>query len=198
MSTTQTDPTTRSRRGLVIGAIITAVVVIGIALWLVFGDAPAEVSIEDAAGAASTETAADSSTTGTSSAISAGGVQGTWTVTTDAQPYSLEDSTGTFVGFRIAEELSRVGAATAVGRTPEVTVGEVVGATAVGDLTVNGVTQPVEVPLEAGVADNGLLVVTGTIDVLLSDYGVTAPSAPIVVSVSDEETVEIQLYLTPG
>ena len=34
--------------------------------------------------------------------------------------FSYEDSTGTFVGFRVEEELTGIGSATAVGRTPEV------------------------------------------------------------------------------
>jgi hypothetical protein len=41
-----------------------------------------------------------------------------------------------------------------------------------------------------------VLTVVGTFDIALSDYGVEAPSAPIVVSVEDHAVVEIQLFLT--
>ena len=35
----------------------------------------------------------------------------------------------------------------------------------------------------------------GTIDLLLSDLGIEAPSAPIVLSVSDAASIEVQLFL---
>lgn len=41
-------------------------------------------------------------------------------------------------------------------------------------------------------------VITGAFDIALYDYGVQAPSAPIVVSVEDTGTVELQLFLTPS
>ena len=44
--------------------------------------------------------------------------------------FSFEDSTGTFVGFRVQEELSGIGSTTAVGRTPEVS----------GTMTIDGTT----------------------------------------------------------
>lgn len=42
------------------------------------------------------------------------------------------------------------------------------------------------------------MVVTGSVDVALSDFDVTAPTAPIVLSVADTATVELQLYLSPA
>ncbi|HKJ56516.1 MAG TPA: hypothetical protein VJ978_11060, partial [Nitriliruptoraceae bacterium] len=45
---------------------------------------------------------------------------GTWTVDTSVEEFSIDDTAGTFVGFRIAEELSSVGSTTAIGRTPVV------------------------------------------------------------------------------
>lgn len=77
------------------------------------------------------------------------------------------------------------------------TTGAQVSATAVGELTVHGVTRPVEVPLEAAFVD-GLVVVTGSVDVTISDVDVTAPTAPIVLSVADTATVELQRYLSPA
>jgi hypothetical protein len=38
--------------------------------------------------------------------------------------------------------------------------------------------------------------VIGTTEVSFADYGVTAPTAPIVASVEDHATVELQLYFT--
>lgn len=49
-----------------------------------------------------------------------GDLTGTWSVDTSIGEFSFADSTGTFVGFRVQEELSSIGSTTAVGRTPEV------------------------------------------------------------------------------
>ncbi|MET0457685.1 MAG: YceI family protein, partial [Ilumatobacteraceae bacterium] len=55
---------------------------------------------------------------------------GTWNVDTTIGEFNDEDSTGTFVGFRIDEELSGIGSTTAVGRTPDVS----------GSITIDGTT----------------------------------------------------------
>ncbi len=47
-------------------------------------------------------------------------IAGTWTVNTSMVPFSSEDGTGSFVGYRVDEELT-LGAVTAVGRTGDVT-----------------------------------------------------------------------------
>ena len=39
------------------------------------------------------------------------------------------------------------------------------------------------------------VVVVGSTEIVFSDYGVTVPSAPIVVSVADRGTLELQLLL---
>lgn len=64
-----------------------------------------------------------------------------------------------------------------------------------GELAVHGVTRAVEVPLEIAVVD-GVAVVTGTLEIAFGDYGVQVPTAPVVLSVEDSGTVELQLYLT--
>ena len=69
--------------------------------------------------------------------------------------------------------------------------------TATGDLTIHGVTKSVEIPLEAQLVD-GTVVLVGSTEVTFSDYGVEVPSAPVVVSVSDTGTLELQLLLTKG
>ena len=76
-----------------------------------------------------------------------------------------------------------------------VPTGEAVSVTAVGDLEIHGVTQPVEFALDAQVKD-GTLVVVGSTEITFSDFGVAVPEAPIVVSVSDTGTVEVQLLFT--
>ena len=73
--------------------------------------------------------------------------------------------------------------------------GEAVTVTAVGDLTIKGTTLPVEVPLTAQLVGE-IITVTGQLEVLFSDYDVEVPSAPIVVSASDDGVVEILLFLT--
>ena len=73
--------------------------------------------------------------------------------------------------------------------------GERVTVTAAGNLTVHGVTQPVEMPLTAEL-QNGVIVVFGQLELALADYGIDTPSAPIVVSVDDSAVLELQLFLT--
>ena len=181
-----------------------------------------------------------------------------WLVDTELVTFDFDAGTGTFLGFRIDEELTTVGATTAVGRTPDVegsllladtlldaasvtgdltalttdisqrdsraqramrtdtfptstfeltgavdlgevpTTGETLRVEATGDLTLGGVTQPVTSVIEAVLLDADRLLVTGSFEVLLSDFDLTAPSAPIVVSVADTATIEFQLYLSPA
>lgn len=263
---------TRSR--LTIAAVVVLVAAIGGVAWYLLRPAPSEVDLSAAlqqiggadtlpSEATSDPTVADpvdeTTDTTTDGAADApaedDGVEGTWTVSTDTADFDVADTTGTFVGFRIVEELADVGVTDAVGRTPEVTGtlivdgttitdaafdadltsivsdrslrdsriqdaldtathpiatftlteliemdavpadGETVTVEAVGELTVHGQTDTVTVPLEAAVSD-GVLVVTGSFEVELATYGVTVPSAPIVVSAEDVATVELQLFLT--
>jgi polyisoprenoid-binding protein YceI len=51
-------------------------------------------------------------------APAAGGIDGTWTVTTEIGDFA--DFTSSWVGFRVAEVLERIGETEAVGRTPNV------------------------------------------------------------------------------
>lgn len=180
-------------------------------------------------------------------------LDGLWTVD-HSRAFDRAAGRGTFVGYRIEEELENIGSSTAVGRSPEVEgevifvgrtvadvridadltalesddgrrdsrvrrhlgpdaratfelaepidlpevppVGEVIELTTTGTLTILEVSREVEVDLQAVVADTGLLV-TGSTRIRLPDYGVEAPSAPIVLSVSDEAVLEWQLFLVP-
>lgn len=73
--------------------------------------------------------------------------------------------------------------------------GEPVSVTATGELTIHGVTQPVDIPLEARLVD-GTIVIVGSVEIAFSDYDVEVPSAPVVLSVEDVGTMELQLLLT--
>ncbi len=72
--------------------------------------------------------------------------------------------------------------------------GELVTATATGELTLNGVTNLIDIPLEAQLVD-GMILITGSTDISFADYGVTVPSAPVVLSVEDDGILEFQLWL---
>lgn len=62
------------------------------------------------------------------SAVS-GDVSGTWNVDTGSGEFDYEDATGSFVGFRITEELRSIGNTTAVGRTGDITGSMVIDGT---------------------------------------------------------------------
>lgn len=76
-----------------------------------------------------------------------------------------------------------------------VDAGQTVTVDATGNLTVHGVTQNVTIPLTASL-ESGVIVVTGQIELALADYGISAPSAPIVASVEDTTVLELQVFLT--
>jgi polyisoprenoid-binding protein YceI len=73
--------------------------------------------------------------------------------------------------------------------------GEAVAVTAVGDLTIHGVTQRVQFPLEAKLVQDTVVIV-GSLDISFADYGVEVPDAQIVLSVEDHGILEVQLLLT--
>lgn len=109
--------------------IVTAAVAVGIvvvvglgAWWFLREEAPSEVSLETAAESVSTTTTSAGSSANTSPAT---GIEGRWSVDTASGTFDYETATGSFVGFRIDEELVGIGGIQAVGRTGEVT-GELV------------------------------------------------------------------------
>ena len=195
-------------------------------------------------------TSAPTSTTQVLDLVETGGVAGTWMVDTSIGSFGIDESTSSFVGFRIQEVLARgIGEVTAVGRTPlvdgtlnfiegsltkaEITADltelrtdrsmrdskvqsalntkthpnavfilnktipvnseQMIESTVPGSLTVNGVTNQIEVELQAQLVGQ-IMTVVGKFEVTLSDYQVEAPSAPVVVSVEDEAIVEFQLF----
>jgi polyisoprenoid-binding protein YceI len=164
-------PSRKKRRLRIAAAIAVLVIAAGAALvwWYLRDDAPDAVSITDAAAqvtepttdaatastaAATTPAATDgaAATTAapatTAAAAAAGDVSGTWTVDTSIGEFNYEDSTGTFVGFRVEEELQGLGSVTAVGRTPVVT-----GSLEIDGTTVNAVT--IEADMSAITTNDG-------------------------------------------
>jgi polyisoprenoid-binding protein YceI len=101
---------------------------------------------------------------------------------------ALETSTYPTATFVLAEPIELGSAATS---------GEATTVTAVGDLTIHGVTRRVSVPLQVQLVDETIVVV-GSLDVTFSDYGVSVPTAPIVLSAADQGVIELQLFFTKG
>lgn len=73
--------------------------------------------------------------------------------------------------------------------------GEQLSVNAPGDLTINGITQPVEIAITAQLV-NGIVVVTGSTDITFADWDIDTPSAPIVASLDDFGILEMQLFFT--
>jgi polyisoprenoid-binding protein YceI len=96
-------------RTIGIGVAVLVVAIVGVLVWYLTRDAVAEVDIDTAGGSEASVTAA--------AAGSVEDLAGEWTVT-NTDGGDLEN--GTFVGYRVEEELAGVGAATAVGRTAAV------------------------------------------------------------------------------
>jgi polyisoprenoid-binding protein YceI len=216
--------------------------------WFLRDDAPPEVTLE-----AAVEGVGPTTTESPDVPVTQG-IEGTWTIDPggDSDPAA---GVGTFVGYRVNENLSGIGSAQAVGRTadvsgtitiegttlteagfeadlstlrsdedrrdgrvrsalgvdrfptatftltqpvelgPAVADGEPVTVTATGDLTLQGVTNRVEVPLEAQLSQ-GTIVVVASVSITFADHGVEVPSAPIVLSADDHGIIEVQLLLT--
>lgn len=244
------------RNKIVIAVVVVVALVAGAGFYLLSrDDAPDEVSldaaVEAAQGGATTTVAGGADTTvGAES-----GLTGTWVLDAESGTFDYEQATGSFVGFRIDEEIINMGGMTAVGRTGEVegsitiegttltavditvdmasittnesrrddkvldalevtafptatftlsgpvelgsdaATGADVKVSAAGELTIHGVTKAVSLPIEAKLVD-GTAVVVASVDVALADYGVSKPTAPLIASISDTATVEMQLLFT--
>ena len=70
--------------------------------------------------------------------------------------------------------------------------GEPVSIGAPGDLTVNGITQPVVVDIEAQLVGS-VIAVVGSVEITFADFDVTVPQVPIVLSAEDHGIMEFQL-----
>lgn len=253
-----------------IGGGVVAVAVVAFAVWFLFfkDDAPEAVDVGDANAQLDADLAADGTVppveteepnetvapADTTPAAPADGIDGVWTIDDEIGEFDFETASGSFAGFRVAEELT-VGETTAVGRSGGVTGtltiadGSLTGAEVTvdmttivsndsrregairrtvnatdfpeatftfaggvdvssievggdaqsfevdGELTIAGVTNPVTFAIDANVRDDGFGVVVGSTEIVWDDFGITPPSAPVVVSIADEGTVEFQLIV---
>jgi polyisoprenoid-binding protein YceI len=71
--------------------------------------------------------------------------------------------------------------------------GDTVKAQGKGSFTLHGVTKPVTISLE-GRWDGKQVQVVASMPIAFSDYGITAPTAPVVASVDDHGEMEMQLF----
>lgn len=104
-------------------AILVAVLALAVGgIWLFLrDDSPPEVNLDTAAKGVKTTTTVGGSPTASGGGDGTGSIDGTWKVDTTSGAFDFESATGTFVGFRVQENLARVGSNTAVGRTNAVT-----------------------------------------------------------------------------
>ena len=70
--------------------------------------------------------------------------------------------------------------------------GEPVSIAVPGDLTVNGITQPVVVDIEAQLVGS-VIAVVGSVEITFADFDVTVPQVPVVLSAEDHGIMEFQL-----
>lgn len=158
-----------SKRALIIVGVLVGLVVIVVGGWYLFirSDAPDAPDAESArealensqattTGSATSDTTAAADTgdeasdtggeTEATTAPASNDVSGTWTVDTTLGGESIDDRS--YVGYKVNEELASIGAATAFGRTPEVS----------GTLTIDGTmatTVDIEADLTALESDSG-------------------------------------------
>jgi polyisoprenoid-binding protein YceI len=131
----------RRRPLLIAGVVLLAVLAVGgYGLWYLFLQPAGPAAIADTSlPAVPTATSGASQPVGASQPLGSGGIDGTWNV--DTSIGSFADSTSSFVGYRVQEQLASIGANTAVGRTPNVTGSmtitgtQVTAATITADLT---------------------------------------------------------------
>jgi polyisoprenoid-binding protein YceI len=65
--------------------------------------------------------------------------------------------------------------------------------TAIGELTLHGVTNAVRIPLHA-VLSGDVVTVTGSIDIVFAHYEIEKPTSFLVLSIEDHGTMELQLH----
>lgn len=95
----------------------------------------------------------------------------------------LETQTFPTAGFTLTQPID-------LGSVPS--PGDSFSATAVGDLTLHGVTRSVSLDLEASLVDDTVVVV-GSLEIVLSDYDIEAPTGFSVLGIADTGLLELQL-----
>jgi polyisoprenoid-binding protein YceI len=119
----------RRSLGIVAAAALLALVAAGAyGIWYLFLQGPGPAAVADATLRPVPSTAASSSP------IASGEISGTWKVDTSIGSFS--DFSGSFVGYRVQEQLANLGANTAVGRTPNVSGSLTIDATKVTSATI--------------------------------------------------------------
>lgn len=128
---TQTSGPGRGTRLAIIGVlgVVAAALVTIFLVWFVFfsSEAPEAPTIDEAA-AVLGASPAPVEASGAPVDVTAGAADGAWNV--DTSIGDISDGTSSYVGFRVAEVLARVGETEAIGRTPAVS----------GELVVSGTT----------------------------------------------------------
>lgn len=112
-----------NRRTIIITTCVLVAVVGAMAAygaWRVLSAAPEEVSLDAAVAAVEEEQASDDGVEKVADTADALSRDGVWYVDTDSGSFSFEEASGSFVGFRVKEELVKIGDITAVGRTDQV------------------------------------------------------------------------------
>ena len=71
--------------------------------------------------------------------------------------------------------------------------GQEVSVTAIGDLTLHGVTKGVQIPLKAKLTGD-VIGVSGSLSFRWEDFGMEQPSSQRVVSLADDVTMEFQAF----
>jgi len=133
-------PAPRYAIPILIGGVAVALLgAVGLA-YLFFHPSPAAVGSGTASPGSSTAAPTAPTASATSGgSLDAGSLTGTWNVdpSIGSFNYSANDFSGSFVGYRIDEQLANIGANTAVGRTPDVTGSLAVDGTSVTSVDIS-------------------------------------------------------------
>lgn len=80
------------------------------------------------------------------------------------------------------------------------TPGDPRSVTAVGELTLHGVTEPVSIPLEAALVSGSepRIEIAGGVEIAMADFAIEPPNVAGVVAVQDRGTIEVHLFLGPA
>jgi polyisoprenoid-binding protein YceI len=123
MTSSRISPRRPGRPLAIAAAVIAVAVLAGAAygFWYLFlkSSGPAAVADASLPPLPSASSAAAATSTAASSGATAGSLDERWNV--DTSVGSVADGSGTFVGYRVQEQLANIGANTAVGRTGDVT-----------------------------------------------------------------------------
>ena len=123
-------------RTLLLTLVVAVVMVAGFGIWYIFfrpaGPPPVSGPPVIPGSSASVQATATPGPSTAATAVPAAALDGTWSVdpSIGSFDYGAGDFSGSWVGYRVQEELAGVGGSTAVGRTPDVT----------GSLTLQGST----------------------------------------------------------